>query len=99
MKKFIKKVEDFVCEKCGFFVKGNGYTNHCPKCLWCKHVDDNPGDRVSRCKGMMKPIDIEQKNGEFRIKHKCQRCDFERVNKIQKEDDMDEVLKLSVSKN
>ena len=26
-------------------MKGNGYTNHCPKCLWSKHVDINPGDR------------------------------------------------------
>lgn len=98
-KKFQKKVEDFTCEMCDSFVKGNGYTNHCPKCLWCKHVDINPGDRASECKGMMMPIGLEQKNGEFRIKHKCQKCGFERVNKIQKDDDKSEILKSSVSKN
>ena len=31
--------------------------------------------------------------------HKCQKCGFERLNKVQKEDDMEEVLKISVSKN
>ncbi|MFA6992594.1 MAG: RNHCP domain-containing protein, partial [Candidatus Gracilibacteria bacterium] len=40
-KRFSRTIEDFVCEKCGAKVKGDGYTNHCPKCLWSKHVDIN----------------------------------------------------------
>lgn len=38
-KNFTRVIEDFICENCGTEVKGNGYTNHCPKCLWSKHVD------------------------------------------------------------
>jgi len=44
-KKFQKRIENFTCEKCGLFVKGTGYTDHCPNCLWSKHMDINPGDR------------------------------------------------------
>ncbi|MDR0423029.1 MAG: RNHCP domain-containing protein, partial [Rickettsiales bacterium] len=72
-KKFIKKVENFVCEQCGFEVLGSGYTNHCPNCLYSKHVDINPGDRLCECEGLMLPIDIEQKGGKFIIVHKCQK--------------------------
>ena len=94
-KRFIKKVENFVCEHCENQVKGDGYTNHCPKCLWCKHVDENPGDRASNCKGMMEPVAIEQKNGEFRIRHKCQKCASEKVNKTQRDDNTEEIIKIS----
>ena len=38
-KKFQKKSENFKCGNCGASVKGEGYRNHCPKCLWSKHVD------------------------------------------------------------
>ncbi|MBU3901416.1 RNHCP domain-containing protein, partial [Patescibacteria group bacterium] len=44
-KKFQRKIEDFVCGHCGPKIKGTGYTDHCPKCLWSQHVDVNPGDR------------------------------------------------------
>ena len=39
--------EAFVCENCGKEVKKLGYScrNHCPECLYSKHVDKNPGDR------------------------------------------------------
>lgn len=80
-KKFQKKVEDFGCEHCGTNVVGNGYTNHCPKCLYSKHVDINPGDRLNSCGGMMKPVNIESKSGEFVIIHKCERCGQEKRNK------------------
>ncbi|MEK7061411.1 MAG: RNHCP domain-containing protein, partial [Patescibacteria group bacterium] len=43
---FVKKIEDFVCKVCGTKVKGTGYTNHCPNCLYSLHVDEEvPGDR------------------------------------------------------
>ena len=61
---FIRKTEDFVCENCGQEVKGNGYTNHCPRCLYSKHVDINPGDRASDCGGLMKPVAVELRHGE-----------------------------------
>jgi rubrerythrin len=93
MKKFIKKVENFVCENCGHEVVGDGYTNHCPKCLYSKHVDINPGDRMSKCGGMMRPIDLEQKNGNFVIVHQCEKCGFQRKNKAKENDDLLNFLK------
>ena len=58
-KKFTKRVEDFICEKCGTKNVGTGFTNHCFKCLWSKHVDINPGDRAESCQGMMEPFKID----------------------------------------
>jgi len=88
MKKFQKRVEDFCCENCGTEVTGNGYTNHCPKCLYSKHVDINPGDRLNSCGSMMKPTNIETKNGEFVIIHKCERCGVEKRNKTFSQDNL-----------
>ena len=95
MKKFTKKVENFICENCGKSVMGNGYTNHCPFCLYSKHVDINPGDRSCTCGGLMKPIEIQQKNGEFVILHKCIKCGFERKNKVQENDDINKIIEIS----
>jgi hypothetical protein len=72
--KFIKKIEDFACGHCRKKVKGNGYTNHCPNCLWSKHVDINPGDRAEKCKGLMEPVNLELKNGEYILTHRCEKC-------------------------
>ena len=94
MKRFSRRTEDFICEHCGTKVKGNGYTNHCPHCLYSKHVDINPGDRLSDCKGLMEPIDIEQKDGGYIVVQRCQRCGFIRRNKITSEDDFDAVLNI-----
>jgi len=99
MKKFARKIEDFICENCGTLVKGNGYTNHCPNCLYSKHVDINPGDRSCICGGLMKPVDLLQKNGEFIIVHKCEKCGFERKNKVDENDSKEALLKLSLHKN
>jgi len=98
MKKFIKKVENFICENCGFKVMGNGYTNHCPNCLYSKHVDINPGDRLCNCHGLMRPIDILQKNGEFIILHKCEKCGFERKNKVNDGDNYRVIMEVSKNK-
>ncbi len=96
-KKFQRTKENFVCEKCGDFVRGNGYTNHCPNCLWSKHLDINPGDRLEKCEGMMKPIGIELKGGKYIILHRCVKCGFERKNKIVDEDNFDKVIELGKS--
>lgn len=93
-KKFQRKKEDFICERCGEKVQGSGYTNHCPKCLWSKHVDVNPGDRQSNCQGMMEPVDLELKKEEQVIIHKCVKCGFEKKNKVAKDDDFDVLIKL-----
>jgi len=64
-KLFQKKKEDFICEKCGFVNVGDGYTNHCQKCLWSKHVDINPGDRAEKCQGLMEPINLVNNSDVF----------------------------------
>ena len=85
---FIKNQEDFTCEHCGAAVVGNGYTNHCPKCLWSKHVDNFPGDRVSACGGLMRPTGYERVGGEFVVLQRCERCGVEKKNKLSAEDDL-----------
>lgn len=93
-KQFTRTVEDFVCAKCGREVKGSGYTNHCPNCLWSKHVDVNPGDRADDCGGMMKPVSYQKIGGKEKILHQCQVCGFERINKVEKEDNIEAILKI-----
>ncbi len=94
MKKFQKRREDFTCEKCGEKVIGSGYTNHCPECLWGKHVDVNPGDRSADCRGMMKPIAVETKGDQYILFHKCEECGFERKNKVGDKDSFDTIAKI-----
>lgn len=93
--KFIKNVEPFVCERCGTRVEGNGYTNHCPQCLWSKHVDIFPGDRAEQCGGIMEPIRIEKKGKEYVIIHKCIKCGLEKPNKAVKEDNFQMIIQIS----
>lgn len=93
-KKFTRTIEDFVCEHCGIKVSGNGYTNHCPECLYSKHVDVNPGDREAQCGGLMKPLRLEMKGQEYSIIHHCEKCDFERKNKVLPQDNYEALLAL-----
>jgi len=73
-----KVVEDFICEVCGEKVVGNGTTDHCPNCLWGKHVDELiPGDRASKGRGLMRPEAAEYRNDSFRIFYKCEKCNHE----------------------
>lgn len=95
MKYFIKNVEDFVCEHCGAEVKGTGYTNHCPKCLWSKHVDLFPGDRLNRCQGMMKPVRVENDSDKYFIVHQCVVCGFEKRNRVELKDNFDVVVEIA----
>jgi hypothetical protein len=75
VKRFQRKKEDFVCGNCTEKVKGDGFTNHCPKCFYSRHVDIFPGDRLEECNGMMEPIDIEAKKSmKYTIVHRCKTC-------------------------
>lgn len=95
-KHFIRKKENFICDHCGVPVIGNGYTNHCPNCLYSKHVDkDLPGDRLSFCNGLMEPIKIESIHGDFLIVHKCKKCGKIMRNKVAKEDNFERVVDIS----
>lgn len=94
-KTFQKRTEDFSCEHCGVMVAGDGYTNHCPKCLYSKHVDIFPGDRREACGGLMEPFSYEKERGQERLVQRCVRCGLVRKNKIQKEDDFEALLVLA----
>jgi len=92
---FIKNTEDFVCENCGTEVHGNGYTNHCPQCLYSKHVDNDPGDRANPCHGLMVPVRIEGTADAYRIVHRCVKCSFEKRNDVAAEDSMEAVVQIA----
>ena len=74
----------FRCEHCGQEVRAltNGsYRNHCPACLYSKHVDIKPGDRMSDCGGLMEPVALKHKSGKgLQIVHRCARCGCEQAN-------------------
>lgn len=91
---FQKRIEDFICEHCGGHVKGDGYTNHCPKCLWSKHVDIDPGDRAAECGGMMEPISCVREGDNWMLSQKCIVCGHTRRNMLHADDHFDAATKL-----
>lgn len=92
--------ENFICEHCGKKVSKLNYTarDHCPYCLYSKHVDINPGDRANNCKGLLKPTDIEKFKDTYKIIYKCELCGEQHKNIIATDDDMDEIIRLSSNK-
>lgn len=97
-KLFTKVDEEFICDNCGKHVPKLGYTcrDHCPYCLYSKHVDVNPGDRNEECHGTLQPIGVELSNKKgYVIIYKCMKCGIIRKNKAAKDDNMDLIIKLS----
>src|SRR5574344_2881661 len=90
--KFKRTIEDFVCENCGAKVQGDGYTDHCPNCLFGKHVDINPGDRANTCKGLLEPIWVEANRDGYDIGYVCQKCGKTLSNRSNKADDFEKIL-------
>ena len=99
MKKFNMIDEKFICEQCGKEVSPLNYTarDHCPYCLYSKHLDINPGDRQNTCKGMMKPIGIEKYKNSYKIIYNCEKCHQTHKNIMANDDNFDEIIKLSKS--
>ena len=89
--------EDFICENCGSEVKKLNYTarDHCPYCLYSKHVDINPGDRANTCQGLLRPIDIEKFKDTYKIIYQCDKCHQFHKNILAKDDNLDVVIALS----
>ncbi|MCL6450796.1 MAG: RNHCP domain-containing protein [Acetobacteraceae bacterium] len=94
-RRFLRTVEDFTCHKCGARVKGDGYTDHCPRCLWSLHTDVNPGDRAAGCLGPMEPVGVEQRRGRFVIVHRCLRCGAVRRVRSAVGDSIDAILRVA----
>lgn len=82
----------FKCGYCRSFigapVTGGRNRNHCPNCLYSKHVDlKRPGDRLCECGSLMAPVGIfSRPNGEEMILHRCLGCGFERSNRVAADD-------------
>jgi hypothetical protein len=94
-KLFQRMKEDFECEHCGHPQRGTGYTNHCERCLWSKHVDVQPGDRAAECGALMQPVAVDTKKAGYRILQRCVGCEHERWNKAQDDDDFEAILQIS----
>lgn len=89
---FIMHNESFICENCRYEVSEHptgSARNHCPSCLYSKHVDeDSPGDRLAICHGLMEPVGIDyRKNKGDMIRHRCQKCGKEMLNVVAPDDE------------
>ncbi len=89
--------EEFICDNCHKKVSKLGYTarDHCPYCLYSKHVDINPGDRLNTCHGLLVPIGIEKFRDSYKIIYRCNKCNETHKNIIAKDDDYDRIIDLS----
>lgn len=82
----------FNCGHCRQFIgapiTGGRHRNHCPNCLYSKHVDGKmPGDRKSDCHSMMAPIGLlSRRNGEQVLIHLCLGCGKEDPNRVAADD-------------
>ena len=100
MKQFTMKDESFICENCGKKVEKLNYTarDHCPYCLYSKHVDINPGDRLNPCQGLLEPISIEKFKQTYKIIYQCEKCKQTHKNIIANDDNMNLIIQLSTNK-
>ncbi|HCW32783.1 MAG: hypothetical protein UT55_C0068G0013 [Candidatus Peregrinibacteria bacterium GW2011_GWE2_39_6] len=96
---FVACDEGFNCLNCQKKVipLGRGYRNHCPFCLYSRHVDENvPGDRLSLCRGLMKPIALEAGSRKgylgYSVLHQCLSCGKQIRNLATDEDRLSEFL-------
>lgn len=92
--------EAFICENCNKNVEKLEYSarDHCPYCLYSKHVDINPGDRANTCKGLLEPIGIEKFKNTYKVIYKCKKCNQLHKNIVATDDNFDLIIELSVKK-
>ena len=109
-RKKAREEKGFRCIHCGAWVSfealGTKHRNHCPFCLWSKHVDrEKPGDRNSTCQGKMKPIGLTFKRetpdryhpesrGELMVIHQCTKCGEVKINRLAGDDLPEAVLNV-----
>ena len=97
MKVFNERDEEFICDNCHKKVEPLKYSSrdHCPYCLYSKHVDINPGDRNNNCHGLLKPIGIEKFKDTYKILYQCNKCKQLHKNIMAKDDDMNRIIEIS----
>ena len=82
----------FKCGHCRQFIgapiSGGRQRNHCPNCLYSRHVDGKmPGDRKATCHALMKPVGLHiRRNGEEVLIHECLGCGKRDPNRIAADD-------------
>ncbi|HEY8544265.1 MAG TPA: RNHCP domain-containing protein [Acidimicrobiales bacterium] len=93
----------FRCRHCGLDVSldapGTAHRNHCPHCLWSRHVDDAPGDRaaLAECGSSMEPLAVSVRgDGEWVLVHRCTGCDTVHLNRIAGDDNPLPLVRLAV---
>jgi hypothetical protein len=101
----------FTCRHCQSYVytqpiySGVQNRNHCPYCLWSRHVDlTQPGDRMSACKAVMQPIGLTVKHGrnkygnarsgELMLIHRCSDCGKISINRVAADDLSESLLEI-----
>jgi hypothetical protein len=92
----------FRCGHCRLDVSmrapGTVHRNHCPNCLWSRHLDDDaPGDRAAECGSLMEPIAVSVRgDGEWVLVHRCAGCDALSLNRTAGDDNPLMLLRLAV---
>jgi hypothetical protein len=93
----------FRCRNCRLDVPtdapGTAHRNHCPNCLWSRHVDDTPGDRaaLAECGSSMQPIAITVRgDGEWVLVHRCLGCDIVHLNRTAGDDNPLLLVRIAV---
>ena len=100
----------FLCKLCNVYVSSTTFLsgvqnrNHCPYCLWSRHLDlYTTGDRLSACKSPMKPIGLTTKatnkkygsdRGELMLIHLCTDCESLSINRIAADDDPETIYDI-----
>jgi hypothetical protein len=102
-RKLSEESHGFKCAQCHNFVSAEAFTsgvqnrNHCPYCLWSRHIDlYKAGDRLAACKGQMEPVGLTLKqtlkkyarpaSGELMLIHYCIECGKVSINRIAADD-------------
>ena len=68
---------------------GTAHRNHCPNCLWSRHLDMAPGDRRSDCQARMEPVAVAVRpRGEWALIHRCLGCGDLRENRVAGDDNI-----------
>lgn len=111
------EAEGFQCIHCRVYVSSNpllcgvNNRNHCPYCLWSRHLDlYAAGDRLAACREKMRPVGLALKRsgkkyggwqqGELMLVHECQECGKVSANRIAADDVAEtlfEVFEQSIS--
>lgn len=103
--------QEFKCIQCRQYVScapivaGVQNRNHCPACLWSRHLDwFEAGDRLSGCRAAMEPVGLttkrsknkyaRERDGELMLIHRCTGCAKIVINRIGGDDSSAAILEV-----